>query len=154
MPDIAASDVTVTVQKQQLLRGSPGAQRRNRVKIDFGDDALTYGTGVPMPVAAKFGMQKDMEYLILFDQDDSRGHVWKYDFANKKLRCYVQGAVVGAAGVQTLDDFPVTAGDGVTADTHLSLKAGNATIRWGVMVEMAATDAPAAQTMFAEAVGY
>lgn len=151
MADIAASDVTVTV----VRRSIEGKSRRNRVTIAFGDNTLTYPAGgVPMPAADKFGLKRNLEFLNIYDQDDSVGHFWKYDATNNKLRCYVQGVVVGAAGSQTLDDFPITAGDGVTADTHLSLKAGSATVRFGVLQEMATGDTPVAQAMAAEAVGW
>lgn len=152
MADLAAGDVTITV----LERKIEGKRRRNRVKIVFGDGALTYpANGVPMPSAGKFGMKRHLEYLNLIDHDDGNGIYWKYDAENKKLRAYVQGALVGAAGAQTLDDFPVTAGFGVTADTHLSLKAGSATVRLGTLKEaVGGTDAPAAQTIYAEAVGW
>jgi hypothetical protein len=59
---------------------------------------------------------------------------------------YAQGALVGAAGAETLDDFPITAGPGVTADTHLSLKAGSATIGFGALKEIASTNSLATIT--------
>lgn len=151
MADIAATNVAVTVEHKEVV----GKKRRNRVKLVFGDDALTYPAGgVPLPAFGKFGMKRNLDFLNIFDTSSAKGHVWKYDTANKKVRCYVQGALVGAAGSQTLDDFPVTAGDGVTSDTHLSLKAGSATVRWGVMKEVATGDALEAMTMYAEAVGW
>lgn len=152
MADLAAGDVTITVEERSIQ----GNKKRNRVKITFGDGALTYPSGgVPLPAIGKFGMMRSLDYLLLSDDDDSKGTIWKYDKENRKLRAYVQGATVGAAGAQTLDDFPVTAGFGVTADTHLSLKAGSATVRIGDLKEaVAATDAPPATVLYAEAVGW
>lgn len=88
MADIASTDVTVTIIKNQLVRGSPGAERRNLVKIAFGDGSLTYGAGVPLPGAAKFGMAKSLDYLHPVDNDAGGTFVWKYDYANNKLRRY------------------------------------------------------------------
>lgn len=150
MADLAATDVTVTIEERRI----ESRKRIHRVKIVFGDGALTYPAGgVPMPAKEKFGMLRNLDYLILIDSDDANGITWKYDKDNNKLRAYVQGALVGAAGAQTMDDFPVTAGFGVTADTHLSLKAGSATVRFGDLKE-ASAGAPAAQTIYAQAVGW
>jgi hypothetical protein len=153
MADIAASDVAVTIEKRSI----EGKNRRNRVKLVFGDDALTYPAGgVPLPAYSKFGMKVRLDFLTIFDQDDSKGHFWKYDKTNNKLRCYVQGVVNGAAGAVTLDDFPVSAGDGVTGSLSMSFNnnAGAGTQRWGVLKEAATGDALEAMTMFAEAVGW
>lgn len=151
MADLTAASFTTTVERRSI----EGKTRRNRVKLVFGDDALTYPAGgVPVPTFSTLGLKSRVDYITIFDEGNATGHVWKYDRDNHKLRCYVQGFTVGAAGAQTLDDFPVSAGDGVTADTHLSLKAGSATVRVGVLKEMATGDAPAAQTLVAECVGW
>jgi hypothetical protein len=88
MADIASTDVTITIVKNQLVRGSPGAERRNLVKIAFGDGSLTYGSGVPLPAAAKFGMAKSVDYLHPVDSASASTMVWKYDYANNKLRSF------------------------------------------------------------------
>lgn len=155
MVDIVASDVTITVQKSLKA----GKRRRNRVKIAFGNGTLTYPSGgIPLPAGTKFGLPgNQLEYLILTDNEDSTGLVWKYDQENKKLRCYVQGYAHGAGGAVTMDDYPVTAAVGVTSGISVSLTtgAGAATGRLGGLVELAATsDAPAATVIYAEAVGW
>jgi hypothetical protein len=88
MADIASTDVTVTIIKNQLVRGSPGAERRNLVKLVFGDGSLTYNVGVPLPAPAKFGMAKSVDYLHPVDSASGSTMVWKYDYANNKLRSY------------------------------------------------------------------
>lgn len=119
MADIASSDVTITVEKRTIV----GKQRRNRVKIAFGNGALTYPSGgVPMPAASSFGMVRNLDYLTIFDENDASGIMWKYDKDNLKLRGYEF-------------DYPAVAE--------------------GAAVELdAASDAPAAQTLYAEAVGW
>jgi hypothetical protein len=152
--DIAASDVTITVEKKSI----EGKQKRNRVKIAFGNGALTYPAGgIPMPAFGKFGMKRDLAFLTVFDEDNGTGLHWKYDKVNKKLRCYVQGYAHGTGGAVTLDDYPVNAAVGVTSGISVSLTtgAGATTGRLGALVELAATaDAPAATSIYAEAVGW
>lgn len=154
MPDIASSDVTVTVERRAI----EGKTRRNRVKIVFGNGTLTYPTnGVPMPAASAFGMKVRLDYLTIFDDDDAKGVIYKYDRENKKLRLYVQGYPHAAGGAGTLDDFAVTAAEGVTSGAIVSLVsgAGARTERLGGLVEMAGTsDTPSSTTLYAEAVGW
>lgn len=153
MPALAATDVTVTIEdKQRVAR-----KKRHRVKLTFGDGALTYPAGgVPMPAFGKFGMYRNLDYLILTDHNDAEGIIWKYDQDNKKLRGYAQGVTVGAAGAAVLDDFPISAGVGASSARSIGLDsaAGSSTIGLGVLKELLTTDAPAAQTLFAEAVGW
>lgn len=152
MADLAASNVTVTIERREIV----GKLRRNRVKIEFGDAALTYpANGVPMPTYSSFGMKQRLDYLIIIDADDDDGLFWKYDKENNKLRAFVQGYAVGAAGAVAMDDFPVTAAFGVTASASVSLAgtAGSATNRLGALVE-ASGGAPAASVLYAEAVGW
>lgn len=151
MPDLAATNVTVTVEDQQIV----GKQRRNLVKITFGDGALTYpANGVPMPTKEKFGMVRNLRSLVFYDTDDSNGLTWKYDVVNNKLRAWVQGYAHGAAGAVTMDDFPVTAAFGVKASMSVSLLGTDTgTAQLGGLVE-ASGGAPAAQTLYAEAIGW
>lgn len=155
MADLASANVTITVSERRIV----GKKRRNIVKIQFGDGALTYPAGgVPMPTYDGFGMIRQLDYLNILDQDDSNGIFWKYDKDNNKLRAYVQGAAHAAAGAATLDDYAVTGAFGVSAGISISREAaaGATTSRWGAMVEApaSATPAPAAQTIYAEAVGW
>jgi len=107
---------------------------------------LTYpANGIPLPTIDKFGFKRNLESLRIVSST-VRGFLYEYDTANHKVLMFTQGATVGAAGSQTLDDFPVTAGVGVTADTHLSLKAGSGTIAWGPLKQVVG-GAPAATTL-------
>lgn len=87
MAAFAASDVTITINKQTVLRGSPGGLRFNRVKIVFGDGALTYAAGgVPLPTYPKFGMmQRIDDILIVQNSITTVAYVWTYDPVNHKL---------------------------------------------------------------------
>lgn len=152
MADLASSDVTLTISERRIV----GKKRRNIVKIQFGDGALTYpANGVPMPAAGSFGMIRNLDYLNVLDQDDANGLFWKYDKENNKLRAYVQGAPHAAGGAATLDDYAVTAGFGVSSGISIAREAsaGAVTSRWGALVE-ASGGAPAAQVLYVEAVGW
>ena len=119
MADLASTDVTITVEERTIV----DKKRRNRVKIAFGDGALTYPSGgVPLPTYPSFGMVRNLDYLIITDGGSADGLLWKYDQANTKLRAYEGDyAQAGDADLAELD---------------------------------AASDAPAAQTLYAEAVGW
>lgn len=97
----------------------------------------SYPTGGESLTAADLGLRT--VDLMLFQQS-AIGLTYSYDYTNSKVLAYAQGALVGAAGTQTLDDFPITAGPGVTADTHLSLKAGSATVSFGALKEVPSTN--------------
>ncbi|MFQ5641097.1 MAG: hypothetical protein ACE5IR_24225 [bacterium] len=155
MPALAASDVTVTIEKEN--RSSELRMKRNRVKIAFGDGSLTYPTGgVPMPAIGNFGMVNNLDFLNVVDDDDSQGIVWKYDKDNNKLRAYIMGVDVTAAGSGTLDDFPLdTTGEPLAEAASLGavgLEAGVNLL--GRLQELKTTSAPAVQTIYAEAVGW
>jgi hypothetical protein len=168
MTDFASTDVTITVLKSRILRGSPGGIRFNTVKIAFGNATLTYPSGgVPMPGFGKFGMNQELEYCITLESgDDATGILWKWDFSNKKLRGFIQGAVISGAASATLDDYPMdgTADPYAHADRQvgngvLSLGLGNTTaagvVYFGAFKEfLAAEHAPAAQVIHAVAVGW
>lgn len=154
MADLTAANVTVTVLKKRIA----GGRKRARCKIVFGDGALTYPTGgVPMPAFGSFGMKRFLDYFILTDPDDAQGIMWKYDQETNKLRAYIQGVVVSAAGAATLDDFPLnTATDPLASTRSVSLDnaAGAGTHYLGRQKELVNTQAPPAQTLYVEAVGW
>lgn len=95
MVALAASDVTVTVQKTVIQ----GKLRRARCKIAFANGTLTYpASGVPLPSASSFGMKTRLDYIILTDPNDGSGYQWKYDQENHKLRCWIGDNDGGADG--------------------------------------------------------
>lgn len=116
MADLVAADVTITVQKQRILAGSPGGIRMNLVKIVFGDGALTYpAAGVPLPAFSKFGFMRELESLMLTDKNDAVGLDWKYDHDNKKLRAWQTAASASTAHTHTLHFQTAAAANAVTA---------------------------------------
>lgn len=142
MADLASSNVTVTIER----RGIEGKLRRNRVKITFGDGALTYPSGgVPLPGFASFGMKRNLDYLTVFDENDATGIIWKYDAANNKLRAYhilsQAAGVSGAGGTLTLTNGAVANSTGSNVGNVVNLAES-------LQVAIAA------QTMYAEAVGW
>jgi hypothetical protein len=101
-------------------------------------------------------MKQTLDYLIIVDGNDASGIIWKYDYENKKLRGYIQGIVVGAAGAVAVDDFPLdTTADPLASTLSVSLtgSTGAGTKYLGAMKELAAAAAPVAQVIYAEAVG-
>jgi hypothetical protein len=87
MAAIASTDITTTIIKPQILRGSPGAERRNIVKMVFGDGSVTYGTGVPMTSPAALGLAKSLDFMNV-DGGAGSTLAWKYDKAANTLRAY------------------------------------------------------------------
>ncbi len=153
MADIASTDVTITVQKVRRY----GKYKTNLVKIAFGNATLTYPSGgVPLPSGLSFGLRKELQSLSLVDEDDASGIQWKYDAENKKLRAYLQGVTVGAAGSATLDDFPLdTTTDplATTVSVSLTSSTGAGAKYLGKMIEMATSQAPPATVLYGEAIG-
>lgn len=151
MPDIAASNVAVTVEHRQI----EGKKRRNRIKIAFGDGSLTYPSGgVPMPGFEKFGMKRNIDFLILTDAANGNGLVWKYDQTNRKLRGYWAFGGAGSAPVAAATPPEVSVPSGATTMTS-SAAQPNLTEAPGHMREfVGGTTTIAAQTLYAEAVGW
>ena len=160
MAALASSDVTITLQashRGRLYEKNQDGSRTTFCKIAFGDGALTYPSGgVPLPAAASFGMQSTIHRVKLLDEDDASGIAWKYDYENKKLRAYLQGIIVSAAGAATMDDFALnTTTEPLATAVSLSLtnNTGAGTKYLGKLIEMATTQAPAAQVLYAEVTG-
>ncbi len=85
MVALAASDVTLTIEAETIQV----KQKRNRVKIVFGDGALTYpALGIPMPTFGEWGMRRNLDSVILSDSSDGDGFMYKYDQENNKIRMW------------------------------------------------------------------
>ncbi len=161
MADLVAGDVTYAPQTQgvRTVHRSSFRERRVLVKITFGDGAKTYPSGgVPLTtLASDVDLQRNIRRWEIVDSDDGQGIVWKIDHENAKLRGYILGINVDAAGADTLDDFPIDTtaeplaeaasigGFGLEAQMNLL----------GRMAELkAAASAPAAQTLYLYAYGW
>lgn len=156
MADLVAGDVTVTIVEQGRAQGG---DKVNLCSVAFGDGVDTYPSGgVPLPTYPSFGMSTVLKYLNIVDDSDATGIVWKYDYTNKKLRGFIQGAVIAAAGAATLDDFALnTTTDPTASSMSLGLDdaQGAGTVFIGQLKELAGgTSVVPAQTLYVEARGY
>ena len=152
MADLASTDVTLTIQK---LRRTARA-RTNSVKIAFGNGTLTYplaAGGVPLPASPLlWGLRLSIEDIVLADNNDGSGILWKYDRENHKLRGYISGVTVVAAGSATMDDFALdTSAEPLATAVAVSLtNSTGAGVKYlGSLVELAAAAAPVAQVLYA-----
>lgn len=85
MADIAAGDVTYTLQKASVGQGS---KKHFVFKVEFGNGSLTYPSGgVPLTIA-KLGLPNDVEEAIIMDASDADGFVYKYNLEADKIRIY------------------------------------------------------------------
>ena len=118
MVDLASANVTITVQKQRV----EGKVRRNTVKIVFGDGALTYpANGVPMPSRGSFGMKQSLDSLMLVDNANADGLLYKYDYVNKKIRIWYPTQQTAGAGNRA--GIELTGGSTAVAATTLYAEA-------------------------------
>lgn len=93
MADLAASDVTVTINDRKIH----GSQRNVDVTIAFGNGTLEYPTtGVPLPAIGSFGMTKKLDYVNLYQPTDSAGHNWYIDITNSVIKILGKVSVKGA----------------------------------------------------------
>jgi hypothetical protein len=81
-----------------------GKKKRFRVKLVFGDGALTYPAGgVPMPSAGGLGLVRVLDGLVDIEAASDDSNQYKYDFVNNKIRIWIgttgveMGAVAPAA---------------------------------------------------------
>jgi len=97
----------------------------------------SYPTGGESLVAADVGLSK-----ILFITVSANGFIFQYDYTNSLLLVKTQGYAHGTGGSVTTDDYPITAGPGVTASISIQATtgAGAATANLGPMVETFSTD--------------
>lgn len=114
MADIAAADVTYTLQEgtQKSCPSDPSYQAV--FKLAFGDGALTYPSGGIPLTKAKLGCPNHLLEFEIMDASDGSGYVFKYDRENAKIRIYQAPAQTHA------HDLKVIAG--VTADEGIGLE--------------------------------
>lgn len=83
MADIASTDITVTILNKRRVEGRTFAVCR----LQFGDGALTYGSGgIPLP-SGKFGCPNSLESVRVIDSGTT-GYSWSWDRTNNKLRAF------------------------------------------------------------------
>lgn len=151
MADIASSDVTYTVLNTRKLNGSP-SRKLNRIRLAFGDGALTYPAGgIPLSIG-KLGCPAVVESLVVVDKGTS-GYEFMYDqSANKLVAFQAPAHGLFVVGGQTHD-----ATLGLNSSVLGKNTATNATISNAVVA--AALSEPsavaiAAQTVEVEVIGW
>lgn len=99
----------------------------------------SYPTGGESFVPADIGLR--VFDLVLFGNGVA-GLTYVYDYTAQKIKVFTQGYAHGTGGSVTLDDYPITAGPGVTSGISVSLTtgAGAATANLGPLVEDLSTD--------------
>ncbi len=97
MADIARGDVTYTMMKATRVP----KQKRNIVKLVFGDGALTYPSGgIPLTLG-KLGLVNELSSLIVFDTVTFVS--WRLDRDDLKLRGFDgDSEISGAVTAETL----------------------------------------------------
>jgi len=152
MADLAASDVTVTIEDH---RRPPGQPSRIRAKVTFGDGNLTYPSGGVPLAKGKLGCPNRLISCTV-SGTSAAGIVWDYDMTNEKLRAFVQGLTVSATS-GTAVNYPLNETGIATASRGVALDNGTSagTVLTGKLKEMvASTSKPAAQTIYLDVVGY
>ena len=162
MANLAVGDVTYTIQNS---RRKGDSRVCNRVKMVFGDGALTYPAGgIPLSIA-NLGCPNVLESLVIYDQGTS-GYKFQLDQANSKLVVLQQGAhthdiLLKNAAVADGATTRVNAGANlIGANTGGDLTVTGAGANGGVvnktpgaMAEASAV-AIAAQTIYVEVIGW
>jgi hypothetical protein len=97
----------------------------------------SYPTGGESLAAADLGLAK-----IDFIQVSPKGFLFEYDYTNSLLLVKSQGYAHGTGGSVTTDDYPITAGPGVTSGISIQATtgAGAVTANLGPLVETFSTD--------------
>lgn len=98
----------------------------------------SYPTGGEAFTAANLGL-RTIDLMLVSPRS---GFAFDYDYTNSKVLAYTQGYAHGTGGSVTMDDYPITAGPGVTSGISVSLTtgAGAATGNLGPLVETLSTD--------------
>lgn len=149
MADLASGDVTYTLMTQRKLGDS---RTMNRVKLQFGDGALTVPAGGIPLAKGKMGCPTVIESLAVVDQGTS-GYKFQYDQSAEKL-VVMQAPAHGlfVVGGQTHD-----ATLGLNSSVLGKNTATNATITGAVVAAAlaeASTVAIAAQVLEVEVIGW
>lgn len=114
MADIASGDVTYTILNQRMGADS---RKMNRVRLAFGDGALTYPAGGIPILKGKLGCPTIVESMVIVDQGTS-GYSFQYDQSESKLVVIQGGSHTHALHFNNAD---VTDGAGsrINAGTNL-----------------------------------
>lgn len=165
MADFAASDVTYTMVNQRKLGDS---RNLNRVRLAFGDGALTYAAGgIPLTIG-KMGCPTIVESLVVVDKGTS-GYSFMYDQSAKKLVVTQSPARTHDHDIFLIGGLTLDAAMGLNSATlgkntatNVTLNGANSATTGGVLSETLAAAAEsevtavalAAQTIEVEVIGW
>lgn len=167
MADLAVGDITYTVLNQRTLSDS---RKFNRVRLAFGDGALTVpANGIPLS-KGKMGCPTVIESLIVVDQGVS-GYKFQYDQSAEKLvvmqspaRTHTHDLFLrdNAAGADAAASRVNAAANALGANTGANLTITGSGANGGIVsttlaaaaLAEASTVAIAAQTIEVEVIGY
>ena len=144
MAVLGASSFTTTVEEVRIV----GRQRRNRVKLVFGNGVDTYPVGgIPLPTFSTLGFLRNLDYAHIIDSSGVASTRYDIDKTNKKLMAFGGQAAGGAAGTAI----------GLSADADgATLTKTPVTTRSNLVfaAECTTTFIPASTTIWVEAVGW
>lgn len=150
MADIAASDVTYTLQEGTQY-ASPADPRSCAVyKIAFGDSSLLYPSGGIPLTKAKLGCPAEILSLEILDASDADGLIYKYNREDAKLRIYNATAghthdieVIGGGTIDTNADLGLSSTDALVkvAATDKTIVGADSATKGGVVASSAGAGA-------------
>ncbi len=86
MAAISSSDVSYSADQRNIVIGDK--VKEVPVSISFGDGALTYPAGgIPLD-KSKMGMDMELKELLISDDSNGDGFIYKFDQSNSKIRIY------------------------------------------------------------------
>lgn len=165
MADLAAGDVTYTMLNQRKLGDS---RNLNRVRLAFGDGALTVpANGIPL-TKGKLGCPTVIESLVIVDQGTS-GYRFQYDQSAEKLVVMQAPAQTHTHDIKIMESITEDAAIGLQSGkfgkntaSNATLAGSNSTLNGGVVsttlaaaaLSEASAVAIAAQTIEVEVIGW
>lgn len=174
MADIAATDVTYTMQVG-TAKANPADPRFSGVfKIAFGDSSLTYPSGGIPLTKGKLGCPANIDELTILDDDDGNGYAYKFNREGNTIKIYQSPArthahdllIIGGQASTTDNEVGHYATDilGKEAATNATIAKADSATKGGVISETlaaaaltevtAASHAPAATVLYVKVVGY
>lgn len=128
MADIAAGDVTYTVNKQ---RKEESGNKINSVTIAFGNSTLTYPSGGIPLTSASMGCPNNIVSAVFVGANSADGIVYKYDKVNNKIRMYRSAGFTPAGA----NDVPAFTGSALGSHVHDTLFIGGITATEAVAIQ-------------------
>jgi hypothetical protein len=165
MADIAASNVTHLVVNQRKMSDS---RNLNRVRLSFGNGALTYPAGgIPLS-KGKMGCPVNIESMVIVDKGTS-GYSFMYDQSAEKLVMFQAPAQTHTHDIKIMESITEDAALGLQSGklgkntaSNVTLAGANSTLNGGVVSSVQAAAALvepsavaiAAQVIEVEIIGY